>query len=244
MSEFHTLRPGLLVSMSTSVRGNVSYHAQDRDVMREDRTEITDIHTRKTVLDVEEQERAIKTRTKIRGLILSVCVSTAFSNTLLCPNYKEAELREAIEEARRLTTEFNDSATTTQIQFYVFTGRIAQDDVETVRAITSEIRQLMDNMQAGLKALDPKAIRDAANKATEVGKVLTPEAGSRLEVAIKTAREAARKIAKAGEVAAKQVDRQAIAKIDMARTQFLDTESGEQKVAKPKMSGRNIDLAS
>jgi hypothetical protein len=258
MTEFQTLRPGLLVNMFTKVDGNVTYHNIDRDVKRLDLTEVTDIHTRKQVSDVEEQERATKARTKIRGLILSVCVSTAFSNMLLCPDdtveVKDADgnvsevkreqlLLEAIAEGRRLAEEFNATARTTRIAFYCITGRIAQNDVETVRAITGEIRQLMDDMQQGLKALDVKAIRDAANKATETGKLLTPEAGSRLDTAIKASREAARKIAKAGEQAAKQVDRQALAKVKMARNSFLDIDVEPRTVAKPKMNGRNIDLA-
>lgn len=244
MSEFQTLRPGLLVNMFTKVDGNVTYHNIDRDVQRLDKTEVTDIHTRKQVSDVEEQEAATKQRTKIRGLILSVCVSTAFSNMLLCPNDREQDLRDAIAESRRLAEEFNATARTTRISFYCITGRIAQDDVETVRAITGEIRQLMDNMQAGVKALDVKAIRNAANLATETGKLLTPEAGSRLETAITASRAAARKIAKAGEQAAKEVDRQALAKIKQARNSFLDIEVEPRKAAKPKMNGRNIDLAS
>jgi hypothetical protein len=259
MTEFQTLRPGLLVSMFTSVEGNVSYHGIDRDVQRLDRTEVTDIHTRKTVSDVEEQERAIKQRTKIRGLILSVCVSTAFKGTLLCPNdvvqVKDADgnvtevrrqqlLREAIAEGHRLADEFNAKARTTHIEFYCYCGIIAQDDVETMRAITGTIRQLIDDMQEGLKALDPKAIREAANKAAEAGKMLTPEAGSRLELAIKASREAASKIVKAGNEAAKEVDRQTIRKVKQARTAFLDVNTDVSKVAvvKPKQSGRNIDL--
>lgn len=251
---FQTLRPGLLVNMFTKVEGNVKYHNIDRDVQRMDRTEVTDIHTRKQVNDVDEQERAIKVRTKIRGLILKVCVTTAFSNMLLCPtgqiedaegNMVEREqlLREAIAEARRLADEFNSTARTTRIDFYCMTGIVARDDVETVRAITKEIRQLMDDMQSGVKALDAKAIRDAANKATETGKVLTPEAGTRLDSAITAARQAARKIVKAGEQAAKEVDRQALRKIRMARNSFLDIEIEGAEVRAPKMSGRNIDLA-
>jgi hypothetical protein len=241
--EFHTLRPGLLVSMTTSVQGNVTYHGIDRDVRRDDKAEVTDIHTRKRVADVEEQERAIKQRTKIRGLILSVCVSTAFSNTLLCPNSKEGELRDAIAMARKLTDEFNATATTTNISFYVFTGRIAQDDVETVRAIRAEVRQLVDNMQAGVKALDPKLIRDNANKATEIGKMISPEVGSRLDTAVKAARAAATKLVKAGEQAAKEIDKQALAKLSMARTSFLDlgTDSSSS-FQEPKQSGRAIDM--
>jgi hypothetical protein len=241
--EFHTLRPGLLVSMFTSVKGNVSYHDIDRDVVRMDRTEVTDIHTRKQVNDVDEQEAAIKQRTKIRGLILKHCVATAFSNSLICPNNKEEDLREAVEEARRLADEFNATARTTRISFYVITGRIAQDDVETVRAIASEVRQLVDGMQAGVKALDPKMIRDNANKLTQVGKVLSPEATPRLQAAIKASRQVADKMSQVGQAAAKEVDRQALTRLKMARVQFLDIEnSGGVEYVRPK-NGRNIDLA-
>jgi hypothetical protein len=99
-------------------------------------------------------------------------------------------------------------------------------------------------MQDGLKALDPKAIREAANKAAEAGKMLTPEAGSRLELAIKASREAATKLVKAGNEAAKEVDRQTIRKVKAARTAFLDVNTDASKVAvvKPKAKGRNIDL--
>lgn len=250
---FQTLRSGLMVQMFTKVEGNVTYHNIDRDVQRMDRTEVTDIHTRKQVNDVEEQEQAIKVRTKIRGLILSVCVTTAFSNMLLCPSgtvelkdgtevEREVLLREAIAEARRLADDFNSKARTTRIDFYCMTGIIARDDVETVRAITKEIRQLMDNMQVGVKALDVKVIRDAANKATETGKLLTPEAGSRLETAITAARAAARKIAKAGEQAAQEVDRQALRKIKMARNSFLDIEIERAEVKVPKMNARAVDF--
>lgn len=258
MTEFQTLRPGLLVNMFTKVEGNVTYHNIDRDVQRLDKTEVTDIHTRKQVSDVEEQDAAIKQRTKIRGLILSVCVSTAFSNMLLCPDdtvevkdidgnvktvKREELLRDAIVQCRRLADEFNATARTTRVSFYCMTGRIAQNDVETVRAITSEIRQLMDNMQAGVKALDSDMIRKNANSLTETGKVLTPEVGSRLESAIKASRAVANKLGKAGEQAAKEIDRQALAKIKMARNLFLDIDTEPRQAVKPKMRGRNIDLA-
>ena len=238
-NDFQTLRPGLLVNMNTAVHGNVTYQVNDRDVRVMDRTEITDISTRKTVLDVDEQERAIKERTKIRGLILSVCAKSEFA--LICPNDREADLREAITAARELAEKFNANARTTHIEFRVICGRIAQDDVDTVRAIAGEIRSLTEDMKRGVKALDVKVIRAAANQATEVGKVLTPEANQRLKVAVEAARLSARKIAKAGNVAAKQIDRQAIAKIDMARTAFLDLEEGID-LQEPRAAGRNIDL--
>lgn len=240
MTDYYTLRPGLLVSMQTSVKGNVSYHVDDRDVQRVDRSEITEIHTRKLVADVDEQEAAIKVRTKARGLVLSVCSKSAFG--LLCPNNKESALRDAITAARALTDEFNSTAQLTRMSVNVIYGRIAQDDVEAVRAITGEIRTLMENMQDGLKKLDVKAVRAAANQAKEVGQMLSPEAKGRLEVAINAARVAARKIAKAGETAAAEVDRAAIARIDMARTSFLDFDDNAKMFSEPHAEARNIEM--
>lgn len=243
MSEFHTLRPGLLVSMQTSIKGNTHYQTQEIELAHatDDGGVRAKWETTKTIADRAEHEEAIKARTKIRGLILSVCSQSAFG--LLCPNDKEAELREAIAMARKLTEEFNSTAQVSRMAVNVIFGRIAQDDVEAIRAISGEIRTLMEGMQQGVKSLDVKMIRTAANKATEVGKMLTPEANSRMAVAIDAARTSARKIAKAGEVAAQEVDRSAIRKIDMARTAFLDIHIGEDVgFAEPKAEGRNIDL--
>jgi hypothetical protein len=227
--------------MKTEVHGNVTYQVNDRDVQMVDRSEITDIHTRKTVADIEEQERAIKQRTKIRGLILTIC--TKSESGLLCPNSREAELRAAVVEARELADKFNANATTTHIEFRVICGRIAQDDVETVRAITSEVRSLMEDMQRGVKALDVKTIRAAAAQLMEVGKILSPEAKGRLEIAVKAARATATKMAKAGEVASREIDRGALRKISKARTSFLDINTEVAELAEPKMDGRGIDLA-
>jgi hypothetical protein len=243
MSEYHTLRPGLLVSMQTSIKGNTHYQTQEIEYQHEtgDGGLRARWETTKTIADKAEHEEAIKQRTKIRGLILSVCSQSAFG--LLCPNNREAELREAIAMARKLTDEFNSTAQVSRMSVNVIFGRIAQDDVEAIRAISGEIRSLMEDMQQGVKALDVKAIRAAANKATEVGKMLTPEANARMAVAIDAARVSARKIAKAGDVAAVEIDKATIRKIDMARTAFLDINIGDDVgFAEPKQEGRNIDL--
>lgn len=241
MSDFYTLRPGLLVSMNTSIKGNVKYRVQDLGKgTDENGAEFAQWETMRVVHDPAEHADAIKARTKIRGLILSVCSQSAFG--LLCPNDKAEQLREAIAQARELTDEFNQHATLTRMSVNVIYGRIAQDDVEAVRAITGEIRSLMEDMQQGLKSLDVKAIRDAANKAKQVGEMLSPEAKGRLDVAIETARKSARKIAKAGERAAGQVDKAAIIRIDMARTSFLDIDTEDLAIAEPAMDARSIDM--
>lgn len=242
MTEFHTLRPGLLVSMQTSIKGNTHYQTQEIEYQHEtgDGGLRARWETTKTIADRQEHEEAIKQRTKIRGLILSVCTQSAFG--LLCPNSREAELREAISVARKLTEDFNSTAQVSRMSVNVIFGRIAQDDVEAVRAISGEIRSLIEDMQAGVKTLDVKVIRAAANKATEVGKMLTPEANQRLAVAIDAARTTARKIAKAGEVAAQEIDKAAIRKMDMARTAFLDINIESSDMLEPVQEGRNIDL--
>lgn len=241
MSDFHTLRPGLLVSMQTSIKGNTHYRTEEIEREHETGSGLrARWETTKTIADAAEHDEAISQRTKIRGLILKVCTQSAFG--LLCPNDKEAELREAITVARKMTDEFNSTAQVSRMSVNVIFGRIAQDDVEAVRAISGEIRSLMEDMQVGLKAMDVKKIRNAATQAVEVGKMLTPEANTRVKVAVDAARAMATKINKAGEVAAVEVDKATMRKISMARTAFLDIDIEDPVYTEPKQDGRNIEL--
>ena len=84
-------------------------------------------------------------------------------------------------------------------------------------------------------------VRDAANRASAVSEMLSEDAKGRLDVAITAARSAARKIVKAGDEVAIEVDRFTIAKISMARTSFLDLDD-EAEVATPAMEGRALDM--
>jgi hypothetical protein len=128
-------------------------------------------------------------------------------------------------------------------------GRIAQDDEMAIKSITSEIRQLMDEMQQGLVQLDVEAVRDAANKAQAMSEMLARNARMNMQTAIDAARASAtatKKLAKAGEAAAREIDSAAIARIDKARTAFLDIEEAidaEQiEIRQPVMSGVALDL--
>lgn len=236
-----TLRPGLLVSLKTSIQGNVEY--RKRDIEAEYTTESGEKRavweTERTVRDPEEHERAIKVRGKARSFITGICSASSFG--LLCPEAKQDELDKAIEEARRIISAFNGNATMTRVSLFVIAGRVAPDDVEAVRAINSEIRDLLTEMEAGVQNLDVKVIREAANKAKAVGAMLTGEAYERVEDAIKVARSCARQLVKAGEQAAVEVDQVALKVIASSRTAFLDLdESGE--IADPQTAGRAIDF--
>ena len=237
-----TLRPGLLVSLKTALRGNVSYnkHTLESEHLTEEGAEKAKWETERTIVNPAEHARAIEVRGRAATLVRAVCAKSAFG--LLCPESRAAELDVAIGEAHKLVREFNQSAELTNISVYVITGRVAADDVEAVKAINSEVRDLMADMSEGLQQLDVQKIREAANKAKQLGSMLTEDAEKRVAVAIDAAREVARRIVKAGEQAAMEVDAQAIRKITEMRTTFLDLEEVEATVADPVFYGRGLDL--
>ena len=238
-----TLRPGLLVSLSIRITGNVSYKTKDleRRHKEEDGTERARWETERVVANPAELKRAAKVQSSARQLISKTCARSRFG--LLCPNVWEKDLFANIAEARRMADEFNSRARDTEVGVYVVVGRVAQDDVEAVRAINAEVRSLMREMTDGLKDLDVKRVRDAANRARSLGAMLSPEATARVKEAIEAARSSARKLIKAGDEAGVAINKEAIKKINQARTAFLDLDASEVLPTKPKAAGRAVDLA-
>jgi hypothetical protein len=103
------------------------------------------------------------------------------------------------------------------------------------------MRDLLADMERGVRNMDVKTIRDAANKATALGNMITPAASERLQNAIDTARRAARQIVRAGEQAAQEIDYRAVRAITESRTAFLDLDDA-QEIAAPTVTGRAMDL--
>ena len=77
-----------------------------------------------------------------------------------------------------MVDDFNRTATLSRVSVYAMIGRVAADDVEAVKAINSEVSDLLGQMQEGLKNLDVKSIRDAATKAKQIGQMLSPTAAA------------------------------------------------------------------
>jgi hypothetical protein len=236
-----TIRPGLLVSLKTSVSGNVAYRKQDieTDHVDADGARRAKWETERTVNDPAEFEEATKIRSKARSLIGGLCVASSFG--LLCPLSRSAELSDAVREAQALASDFNARAKLTRVAVYVIAGQIAADDVEATKAINSEVRDLLDRMEAGVRNLDVEAIREAANRARSIGTMVSADASARLQKAIDTARSAARQIVKAGETAAAEVDARAIRAITESRVAFLDLDDAND-VQTPSVTGRAIDF--
>jgi hypothetical protein len=239
-----TLRPGLLVALKTKVRGNLFRETYDKTAQSENGKQWTHWKTRETIADVAEYEAAIQIRSKIRSLIRGVCAVTAFG--FLCPVKSGSDLETAIVGARQLATQFNANAKfSTRIEVNVLIGEISADDVEAVKAINSEVRDLLAQMTNGIRNVNAEAVRDAANKARALGQMLEPQAQGRIQEAIEVARDAARQITKAGDQAAAEINEAAISRIDTMRTAFLDIPSdGEPaaEIAAPAIGARALDL--
>lgn len=237
------LKPGYLVSLKTTIKGGVNYKRIDIETAHYDETgaKVEKWETAKEIPDPEEFEQATIARGKARSVITAVCCASSFG--LLCPTANGNMLFDAIEEARKIADAHNGKSTRTHVEVYALVGEVAQNDVEAARAIGAEVRDLLDAMTAGIKAADPAAIREAANKAKNLGGMLSPEVAAKVSAAIVQAREAARaivkRVEKAGETAADVVSECSTARIDAARFAFLDLDEGESETTAP--TARGID---
>lgn len=236
-----TLRPGLLVSLKTTVSGNVRYSKRVIDAAAVDDAGVQKARweTERTIMDPVEHDEARLACSKARTAVTRVCAQSAFS--LLCPEVDAEALETAIADARAIAEAFNATAKLSRVYVYVITGRIAPNDVEAVKAINSEIAGLMDDMQRGVSDADVKTIREAAKRAKGIAEILSKEARLQAEIAIDAARRAARDIVKA-EGSPIRVDAKAVRAITEARTMFLDV--GEAApVSAPAEQGVALDLA-
>lgn len=243
-----TLRPGFLVSLKTSLRGGVQY---DRRVIESKAAltngEVKSWETDRFIQDPVEFEKAKKARNKAANTIRKVCAISAFG--LLCPEVDAERLEKAIADARAICEAFNAEAQLTRISVFALTGRVMPDDVEAVKAISSEIRELMSEMSGGIENGNVTAIREAAAKVKGLGEMLATEAQTKVEMAVKTAREAAKVIVKeqerVGPNGAVSVDKSAINRITMLRAAFLDLDEGDdQPVAAKTAKAAQLDLDS
>lgn len=236
------LRPGYLVGLKTSIKGNVSYVKTEIEAERivEDGSAKASWETNRTTENPKEHEAAVKVRSKARSLLTAVCAATAFG--LLCPENRADELEKAIDGARKLCEDFNETAEITRIDFNAIKGRVSPTDAEAIQAINGEIRELITDMEEGIKNLDVSVVREAATKAKQLGAMLNDGAKATVQGAIDAARKTATKIVKAGETAAAEIDQQALETLRHARTAFLDLDPVVGEVAAPEVVGRAVDL--
>lgn len=240
-----TIRPGVLVAVTGSIKGNVTHKRQDIEAERVDEagTATAKWETKKTVKDAAEFKAATEVMSKARYMITSVCSRIGTMPVYVCPNIAAPDLEKAASEAKALCEAFNKTSRVTKIRLGVVTGKVAQDDVQAVRAIRREISELIGDMKDGIEALDVATVREAAARAKQLGQMLAPEAEARVRIAIEQARSLATRINKAGEQGALEIDARTIATLTECRTAFLDLEDAAD-VAVPMTQGRAVDLTS
>lgn len=239
---YKTLRPGVLVGLKTAIKGeNVTY---DKTVIEAEHVDelgqlVGSWQTDKTVADAAEYELAVTVRSKARNLVTGICAKSDFG--YLCPDDKLDALEAAIAKAEQICEEFNLTARITEIVFSTLKGRIATDDDKAIRAIKGELVDLLDAMDAGLKALDVKGVRAVVKKAKSLGTMLAPDVQKRLEEYLGDVRSVAVKINAAGDQAAKVLDEEVLKGLANSRTAFLDLDGGGE-VQDTTVAGRTLDL--
>ncbi len=220
------IKPGLLVSLKTTVTGGVQYKRVDLNApeVAADGAEVARWETTRITEDPAEHERAVKVRGKARSIIAGVCIPTAFG--LLCPVDRQGDLDEAVKRARSLVEAHNASNPTTRVAIYTIAGRIASTDEEAMRSISSEMSGLLGAMNTAIDRLDKDAIREAANQAVKLSRMLDESQIQRVSDAIIEARKAANLISKRakdeGEIAVSILGDIERGAINRARFAFLD----------------------
>lgn len=241
------LKPGFLVSLKTSLDGGVSYQRKDltpEEIAASAEADVARWETVRVIEDAAEYTAAKKARGLARSTISAVCTNTSFG--LLCPEAREKELDAAIVEAQKIVDTFNATAKASTVRVYVIRGRIASTDEEATRAMASEVRELLEEMQSGIRRVDVEAIREAASKAKRIGAILDPEQGKKVAAAVEAARDAAKMIVKRieveGEAAVKEVAASLAGPIESARFSFLELEESIQKETAAPVVAAALDL--
>ena len=236
------MKAGILVSLKTRNRGNVSYWKDQIEypTLQPGGAIEEEWNTRKRIADPDEQKRAEQIRDKAKDYIRGMCVRT--EHGLLCPLEDRDELEERIAEARSWVDEFNATAVRNHVKLGVICAEVLQDDVEATRAIFSEIEEFLDEAAAGMAELDVKKVRDIMNKAVNYNQILDGESSATLELVIKTARAACTRIVRAGNEVAGEMERNTVRLIRNARTQFLDLDGPTEYTAPAGSGGRALDL--
>jgi len=236
------VKPGILVSLGTSNRGNTSYTREviEYPTEQDDGSVESEMNVRKRVADPDEQRSAEKIRNRARTLILRPCSKS--KGWYICPLDRRDELEKGIADARQLVNDFNSMAIYNHIQLNLICGEVQQDDVEAAKTIFNKVGEFMRQMEIGLEKLDVKRVRQIANEAQNVGQMLDGEAKAELEEVIKAARGAATRIKKRGDAIVGEMERSTIRLIAESRTAFLDLDSADEIAEPVSGAGRSLEL--
>lgn len=223
------LKPGLLVSLRTSLKGGIAYERAELEAPAP-ATETEDVarwETTRVIDDKAEYDRGSKLQGKVSGMIRNRCIETE-NLGLLCPKDREDELDKAVADAQALVDEFNTSTRHSMLTVWAVKWRMAEDEEEATAALAAEVRGLLDQVDRGIRDVNVETIRAAATRAKYVGKMLDGKQAEQVTEAVLAARKAAttiaRRVEKLGEDAEVVMAELKTEPIATARFAFLDLE--------------------
>lgn len=222
------LRRGVLVSLRTAVSGGIVYDRRDLNTPDIDGEvsirKIEKWETTKITEDPQEFEKATATRNAASAMIRRHCLDTAFG--LLCPMDDLEKLNAAIDEAKALVKTFNLASKRSQVNVWVMVGLIMDSDERALRAIASEVRNLVGTMRDGVSNADVERIREAAKEAKRLQTMLTGDVADKASAAIQSALKAARtltkRVVKEGEKLSEVIQEIDLKALDEAQFAFLE----------------------
>ncbi len=237
------IRPGLLISLSTSVKPRHADAIKSTRELIESRT-LPDgsLYERwkktKTILDPKEWKRAGQARLRVRALVKAACAQTAFG--FICPAEEQEQLDANLRQADREVAEFNRTSQHYEVRWQYLAGEIKADDAEAVRAIREQVGGILEDLESATKAGDVESIRDLCGQAQQMERLLEQKSTARgqvgraVEAGRKIARAVVKQVQKAGEKIEGVLTEEQRSPISLARFAFvqrvdLDDEPQEDK---------------
>jgi hypothetical protein len=233
---------GYLVALSTSIENGPQYGRADVTTDLDGTAERKSWRATKYVAHVAEYERAVDLRSKARTVVARHCAFIGFC--FLCRDDRLPRLQTDMEDLQSKVAEFNSTATSAvRVTVNALIGRLARDDAATIAVVRAEVDGLLSAMKNGAETGDVEAMRSGAKKARNAVKMLTPAMEADFGETITKVQKAAKRLVKAADTAAAQVDADVLADLDGARMRFLDLSEPMPLAAEPVPApARQLDL--
>lgn len=227
MSNVLKLRPGFLVCFSTRVENGVEHlKSQVREEVLPDGAVRKEWQAATIIHDPEEFKAVSVLRSRVRNIMKGVTTNTGFA--LMCPREDEQRLSAAITEMDALALGWNETSKVYKLRVSTVLAEIAENKADAIKAIKSEVVDLLARMEAATRAGSVRDIRAAANEAAQKVALLDLESedgddeiAQALAVARGVARKIVKRVEKGGEDLAAVLEQQNLEPIAAARLRFI-----------------------
>jgi hypothetical protein len=231
-----TLKPSLLVAVSISRSGGVSYAREKLEQTLVGNHEVSVWKTTRDVPDVADVKKADAIASECRRKIAALCYRTAFG--WIAPKEKEAELNQAWAEVRARVQQANaEELRTCRLTATCVKGEVVTDDHEAAEAILKDIGAFFAEVMEAINACDVKKIRQAVASMKGVDGLLDPAHSAALKAAVKQVKQVAsilhKEVEKKGQEIAAVIKQLDLSPIDAAMVMFIETEAPKAAALSP-----------